>query len=111
MRPRARWPRPARMWLRLPERRAALKSSTTRSEKTAAARHWCHSTSPTSTASPGLARRCMRATVFPGEDPLTLDTPDQAAQFILPMCAPAWTETGKLYDYPTRTLLDFRAPG
>src|SRR5438270_9402315 len=61
--------------------------------------------------SPGPIRTRMRATVFPGEDPMTLDTPDQAAQFILPMCAPAWTETGKLYDYPTRTLLDFRAPG
>jgi hypothetical protein len=29
---------------------------------------------------------------------------------ILPMCAPAWTETGKLYDYPTRKLLSFRSP-
>jgi hypothetical protein len=27
------------------------------------------------------------------------------------MCAPGWSETGKLYDYPTRTLLSFRAPG
>ena len=59
---------------------------------------------------PGPIRTRMRATVFPGEDPLTLDTPDQAAQLILPMCAPDWTETGKFYDYPTRTLLDFRAP-
>jgi hypothetical protein len=52
----------------------------------------------------------MRATVFPGEDPLTLDTPEQAAEFIVPMCAPDWSETGKFYDYPTRTLLSFRAP-
>jgi hypothetical protein len=52
----------------------------------------------------------MRATVFPGEDPLTLDTPDQAAELIVPMCAPDWTETGKLYDYPTRTLMNFRVP-
>jgi hypothetical protein len=28
----------------------------------------------------------------------------------VPMCAPGWSETGKLYDYPTRTLLSFRAP-
>jgi hypothetical protein len=28
----------------------------------------------------------------------------------VPMCAPGWFETGKLYDYPTRTLLSFRAP-
>src|ERR1700704_2468550 len=59
---------------------------------------------------PGPIRTRMRATVFPGEDPLTLDTPDQAAEFILPMCAPDWTETGKFYDYKTRKLLGFRAP-
>jgi hypothetical protein len=52
----------------------------------------------------------MRASVFPGEDPLTLDTPDQAAEFIVSMCAPDWSETGKLYDYPTRTLKRFREP-
>ena len=49
----------------------------------------------------------MRATVFPGEDPLTLDTPEQAAEFIVPMCLPSWSETGKLYDYTTRTLMSF----
>ena len=59
---------------------------------------------------PGPIRTRMRATVFPGEDPMTLDTPEQAAELILPMCAPAWTETGKLYDYPTRKLLSFSAP-
>ena len=48
--------------------------------------------------------------VFPGEDPMTLDTPEQAAEFIVPMCAPEWSETGKLYDYKTRTLMSFRAP-
>jgi hypothetical protein len=26
------------------------------------------------------------------------------------MCTPAWTETGKFYDYPTRTLLSFQPP-
>src|SRR6202166_2452453 len=59
---------------------------------------------------PGPIRTRMRATVFPGEDPLTLDTPDQVAEFIVPMCAPSWTETGKFYDYKTRTLMNFRAP-
>ena len=59
---------------------------------------------------PGPIRTRMRATVFPGEDPLTLDTPDQAAEFIVPMCAPDWTETGKFYDYKTRTLMSFRGP-
>src|ERR1700726_2427525 len=60
--------------------------------------------------SPGPIRTRMRATVFPGEDPLTLDTPEQAAEFIVPMCLPSWTETGKFYDYKTCTLMSFRAP-
>jgi NAD(P)-dependent dehydrogenase (short-subunit alcohol dehydrogenase family) len=59
---------------------------------------------------PGPVRTRLRATVFPGEDPMTLDTPEQVAEFILPMCAPTWNETGKLYDYPSRTLKSFRAP-
>ncbi len=59
---------------------------------------------------PGPVRTRLRATVFPGEDPMTLDTPEQVAEFILPMCATGWSETGKLYDYPSRTLLSFRAP-
>src|SRR5215475_10289202 len=57
--------------------------------------------------SPGPIRTRMRAIVFPGEDPMTLDTPEQAAERIVPMCAPDWTETGKLYDYRTRKLMDF----
>jgi NAD(P)-dependent dehydrogenase (short-subunit alcohol dehydrogenase family) len=60
--------------------------------------------------SPGPIRTRMRATVFPGEDPMTLDTPEQAAEFIVPMCAPSWIETGKLYDYKTRTLMSFHPP-
>jgi len=59
---------------------------------------------------PGSIRTRLRAAVFPGEDPLTLDTPEQAAEFIVPMCAPGWIETGKLYDYKTRTLMSFHAP-
>jgi NAD(P)-dependent dehydrogenase (short-subunit alcohol dehydrogenase family) len=59
--------------------------------------------------SPGPIRTRMRATVFPGEDPMTLDTPEQVAELIVPMCAPEWTETGKLFDYKTRKLMGFRA--
>jgi NAD(P)-dependent dehydrogenase (short-subunit alcohol dehydrogenase family) len=59
---------------------------------------------------PGPIRTRMRAIVFPGEDPLTLDTPEQAAELIVPMCVPGWSETGKLYDYKTRSLLGFRSP-
>src|SRR5205823_9762246 len=60
--------------------------------------------------SPGPIRTRMRATVFPGEDPMTLETPEQVAELIVPMCAPAWNGTGKLFDYKTRRLLSFRAP-
>ena len=78
------------------------------------ARAWSHETASTplrvNLFNPGPSRTRMRATVFPGEDPLTLVTPEQVAEFIVPMCSPEWTETGKLYDYPTRTLLEFRAP-
>jgi NAD(P)-dependent dehydrogenase (short-subunit alcohol dehydrogenase family) len=59
--------------------------------------------------SPGPIRTRMRAIVFPGEDPMTLDTPEQAAELIVPMCAPEWTDTGKLYDYKTRKLMGFHA--
>ena len=78
------------------------------------ARVWAQETASTplrvNLFNPGPTRTRMRATVFPGEDPLTLETPDRVADLILPMCAPAWTETGKLYDYPSRALLGFRAP-
>ncbi len=78
------------------------------------ARAWAQETANTplrvNLFNPGPTRTRLRATVFPGEDPLTLNTPDQVAELILPMCAPAWAETGKLYDYPTRKLLGFRAP-
>jgi NAD(P)-dependent dehydrogenase (short-subunit alcohol dehydrogenase family) len=77
-------------------------------------RVWAHETASTpirvNLFNPGPIRTQMRASVFPGEDPMTLDTPEQAAEFIVPMCAPDWTETGKFYDYQTRTLMDFRTP-
>src|SRR5215212_4789207 len=78
------------------------------------ARAWAQETAATSIRvnlfDPGPIRTRMRAAVFPGEDPETLDTPEQAAEFIVPMCAPDWNETGKFYDYKTRTLLSFRGP-
>ena len=78
------------------------------------ARTWANETASTPVRinlfDPGPIRTRMRATVFPGEDPLTLDTPEQAVECIVPMCAPDWNETGKLYDYRTRSLLSFRGP-
>jgi NAD(P)-dependent dehydrogenase (short-subunit alcohol dehydrogenase family) len=78
------------------------------------ARAWAHETANTKIRvnlfNPGPVRTRMRATLMPGEDPATLDTPEQVAEFIVPMCAPDWTETGKFYDYKTRSLMSFRAP-
>jgi len=78
-------------------------------------RVWAHETATTNVRvnlfSPGPIRTRMRAIVFPGEDPMTLDTPEQAAELIVPMCAPEWTETGKLFDYKTRKVMGFRAAG
>lgn len=59
---------------------------------------------------PGPVRTRMRAIVFPGEDPQTLDTPEQIAEFIVPMCLPSWGETGKLYDYRSRRVIGFGSP-
>ncbi len=59
---------------------------------------------------PGRTRTRMRAQFMPGEDPDTLPLPDQAAEAILPLCLPSFTETGKLYDVPTGRLMDFRGP-
>jgi NAD(P)-dependent dehydrogenase (short-subunit alcohol dehydrogenase family) len=59
---------------------------------------------------PGPIRTRMRATLMPGEDPSKLDTPEQVAEFVLPMCLPSWAENGRLYDYPKRRLLSFQAP-
>ena len=59
---------------------------------------------------PGPLRTRMRAAAMPGEDPSTLRTPEQLAPKIVEICSPSWTETGKLYDFPTDGLLSFRGP-
>jgi NAD(P)-dependent dehydrogenase (short-subunit alcohol dehydrogenase family) len=59
---------------------------------------------------PGPTRTRMRATVMPGEDPATLPKPEQVAEKIIALCLPGFTETGRLYDYPSGKLLSFRAP-
>ncbi len=59
---------------------------------------------------PGPTRTRMRAAVMPGEDPMTLPTPDEVAATMLPLCLPDFNETGKLYDFPARKLLEFLQP-
>jgi NAD(P)-dependent dehydrogenase (short-subunit alcohol dehydrogenase family) len=59
---------------------------------------------------PGATRTRMRATAMPGEDPMTLPAPDEVAAAILPLCLPDFSETGRLYDYPSRKLLSYQVP-
>jgi NAD(P)-dependent dehydrogenase (short-subunit alcohol dehydrogenase family) len=59
---------------------------------------------------PGRLRTAMRAAAMPGEDPATLKTPDAVAPKIAEICSPGWTETGKLYDFPSDRILSFSAP-
>ncbi|MGO9672868.1 MAG: SDR family NAD(P)-dependent oxidoreductase [Methylocella sp.] len=59
---------------------------------------------------PGPMRTKMRAQAMPGEDPLILKTPEELAPKIAAICAPDWTETGKLYDFPQDRVLRFSAP-
>ncbi|KJC55197.1 oxidoreductase [Bradyrhizobium sp. LTSP849] len=78
------------------------------------ARAWAQETANTALRvnlfNPGPIRTRMRATLMPGEDPATLETPEQVAEFIVALCTPDWTETGKFYDYKTRALMSFRSP-
>jgi NAD(P)-dependent dehydrogenase (short-subunit alcohol dehydrogenase family) len=59
---------------------------------------------------PGPTRTRMRALVMPGEDPMTLPTPETVAEKILALCLPGCTETGKLYDFPAGRFLEFSEP-
>jgi NAD(P)-dependent dehydrogenase (short-subunit alcohol dehydrogenase family) len=59
---------------------------------------------------PGPTRTSMRAAVMPGEDPMTLPTPEEVAATIVPLCLPSFTDTGKLYDFRLKKLLSFQPP-
>src|SRR5579871_2116644 len=59
---------------------------------------------------PGPTRTRMRAQVMPGEDPMTLPTAEEAAEKIVELCLPEFSETGRLYDFPSRKLMSFRRP-
>ena len=59
---------------------------------------------------PGPIRTRMRAMAMPGEDPMTLDTPEQAAEAILPLCLPSCRTSGQIFSYPDKKFLAFNAP-
>lgn len=46
---------------------------------------------------PGVVRTRMRAQAFPGEDPLTLPSPDDITDLFVKMASPALTETGEIF--------------
>ena len=59
---------------------------------------------------PGPTRTRMRAMVMPGEDPMTLPTPDEVAEKIVGLCLPSFTESGKLSEFRSGKLLQFMPP-
>jgi NAD(P)-dependent dehydrogenase (short-subunit alcohol dehydrogenase family) len=59
---------------------------------------------------PGPIRTRMRAQAMPGEDPMTLETPDKVAEKIVELCLPSLQESGKLYDYRQGRFLGFGRP-
>ena len=59
---------------------------------------------------PGPLRTRMRAAAMPGEDPMSLRTPEELAPKIAEICSPEWLDTGKLYDFPNDRVMSFSAP-
>lgn len=60
--------------------------------------------------SPGPLRTAMRRAAMPGEDPLTLRTPDDLSPHLVRLASPGWTETGKIFDFPTGRVLAPQPP-
>jgi NAD(P)-dependent dehydrogenase (short-subunit alcohol dehydrogenase family) len=59
---------------------------------------------------PGPLRTAMRAAAMPGEDPMTLRTPEDLALHLVRFAAPEWSETGKVYDFPQDKVLTPQGP-
>lgn len=54
--------------------------------------------------SPGATRTKMRATAMPGEDPLTLPTPEEVSAQMVAMCLPDFTDNGGVWKYDPKGL-------
>ena len=59
---------------------------------------------------PGPIRTDMRAAAMPGEDPMTLETPEDLAPHIIKMASPDWQVSGQIYDHPSKKVLAFQNP-
>jgi NAD(P)-dependent dehydrogenase (short-subunit alcohol dehydrogenase family) len=60
---------------------------------------------------PGPLRTRMRASLMPGEDPMSLRTPEEFAPKVVAMCRPDWTITNRIYDFPEDRLKAWAVPG
>jgi NAD(P)-dependent dehydrogenase (short-subunit alcohol dehydrogenase family) len=61
-------------------------------------------------ANPGPLRTKMRAEAMPGEDPMSLRTPEELAVEIVKLCLPTSDLHGVIYDFPTGKALRPQAP-
>lgn len=59
---------------------------------------------------PGPLRTRMREEAMPGEDPLTLKTPEELAPHLVRLASPDWAETGKIFDFPQGKVLTPQMP-
>jgi NAD(P)-dependent dehydrogenase (short-subunit alcohol dehydrogenase family) len=59
---------------------------------------------------PGPLRTRMRAEAMPGEDPMTLRTPEELAREVVKLLSPAWDRTGQIYDFPTGQIKTPQSP-
>jgi NAD(P)-dependent dehydrogenase (short-subunit alcohol dehydrogenase family) len=59
---------------------------------------------------PGGMRTEMRRSARPGEDPMTLPAPEELMPELMRFVHADWSETGRLYDFPSRKLLDYHLP-
>jgi NAD(P)-dependent dehydrogenase (short-subunit alcohol dehydrogenase family) len=60
---------------------------------------------------PGPLRTRMRAQAMPGEDPMTLPTPEDLSPHIMRLTSPDYSETGVLFDFPTGETRSFELRG
>jgi NAD(P)-dependent dehydrogenase (short-subunit alcohol dehydrogenase family) len=81
----------------------------------ALARTWAGETEKTplrvTSVDPGATRTAMRAQAVPGEDPETLPHPSEVAKAMMPLLAPDYTETGKLFIVRENKLVGYQMPG
>ncbi|MFM9974858.1 MAG: SDR family NAD(P)-dependent oxidoreductase [Beijerinckiaceae bacterium] len=64
----------------------------------------------TTLVNPGPLRTIMRAEAMPGEDPLSLRTPEDLVPHILALASPQSTQHGVIFDFPTGKIVRAQAP-